>query len=56
MTFWDFPIKDFKGLLIASAFTLRRKLLHSKVQRGHVEREGPKDERSCEKRSQVEEH
>lgn len=55
MTFWDFPRKDFKGL-IASSFTLRRKLLHSKVQRGRMERGGPKDERSCEKRNQMEEH
>lgn len=51
MTFWDSQTQAFKAL-IPSAFTLGRKLLSNKIQ----EREGPKDERSCEERSQVDEN
>lgn len=38
--------------LIPSAFTLGRKLLSNKIQ----EKEGPKDEQSCEERSQIDEN
>lgn len=40
---------------MVSALILGRKLLTSKVQKGHKKREGLKDERSCGKKSQVEE-
>lgn len=42
-----------KGLIV-SAFTLGRKLLYSKAQRGQMEKEDAKDERLCEDRSQEE--